>query len=195
MASERLTNRLHGLLAVKIIREQISLTNRLAQYRVIVRHPHPTSGGNDELKPNTADLRVDHHLLGDWAFIRTSLFLSPNYLLTSEQFSLTLACQRTNSSQLTRERSRVHRRWASCLRPKAWLHRSSIQSLSLLRTQITLIGTKCPSTSKTIMEYLAIKVFVRQLYSPHFVHLYCVIFMSSNDFFFVSCVVGSVFVN
>ena len=53
MASERQTNTLPGLLAVKMIRQQISLT---------VSHTSPppllTSGGNDELEPNTADLRV-----------------------------------------------------------------------------------------------------------------------------------------
>ena len=36
----------------------------------------PTNGGNDKLKTNTADLIVDHHLRGDWAFIRISLFLT-----------------------------------------------------------------------------------------------------------------------
>ena len=34
--------------------------------------PSLTSGGNDELEPNTADFRVDHHLWGDWTFKRTS---------------------------------------------------------------------------------------------------------------------------
>ena len=38
-----------------------------------------TSGGNDELEPNTADLRVDHHLWREWTFIRSSLFLSLNW--------------------------------------------------------------------------------------------------------------------
>ena len=31
--------------------------------------PPLTSGGIDELEPNTANLRVDHHLWGDWTFI------------------------------------------------------------------------------------------------------------------------------
>ena len=48
MASELQITSLPGLLAVKMVRQQISLTNGL------------TSGGNDELKPNTIDLRVDH---------------------------------------------------------------------------------------------------------------------------------------
>ena len=74
MASELKTNRFPVLLTIKMIREQISFANRLAH----MLPPPPTSGGSDELKPNTADLRVDHHLCGDWAFIRTSLFLALN---------------------------------------------------------------------------------------------------------------------
>ena len=46
--------------------------------------PSLTSGGNAELEPNTGELRVDHHLWGDWTFIRTSLFLSLNWCLASE---------------------------------------------------------------------------------------------------------------
>ena len=46
--------------------------------------------------------------------------------------SLALAWQWTNSSQLTWEWSLVHRRWVSCLRPRACLHWSSNQGLSLL---------------------------------------------------------------
>ena len=46
------------------------------------------------------------------------MFLTLNWCLASEYASLALTWQRTNSSQLTRERSRVHRRWASCLRSK-----------------------------------------------------------------------------
>ena len=38
----------------------------------------------DELELNTADLRVDHHLWGDWTFRRTSLYLSLNWRLASE---------------------------------------------------------------------------------------------------------------
>ena len=34
--------------------------------------PSPTSGGNDELKPNSANLRVYHNLWRDWPLIRTS---------------------------------------------------------------------------------------------------------------------------
>ena len=56
---ERQINRLSGLLAVKMIRQQISLANRLThQFTTLTI----TSGGNDELEPNTADLRVDNHL-------------------------------------------------------------------------------------------------------------------------------------
>ena len=102
--------------------------------------PSLTSGGNDELELNTADLRVDHHLWGDWTFIRTSLFLSLNWCLASEWVSLALTWQWTNSSKLIRERSRVHWRWASCLRPKICLHWSSNQGLPLLRKWMTLAG-------------------------------------------------------
>ena len=49
-----------GLLAVKMIRQQISLTNRKADLLTSANTPL-TSGGNDELEPNTAGL-VDHHL-------------------------------------------------------------------------------------------------------------------------------------
>ena len=84
-----------------------------------------TSGGNDELVPNTADLRVDLHLWEKWTFIRTCLFLSLNWRLVSEYVSLALTWQRTNSSQLIRERSRVHWSRASSSNPKACLHWSS----------------------------------------------------------------------
>ena len=87
--------------------------------------PGQTRGGSNELEPSTPDLRVDHHLWRDWTFMRTSIFLTLNWCLAFEYTSLALTWQRTNSSQLTRERSRVHRRWASCLRSKASLHRSS----------------------------------------------------------------------
>ena len=50
------------------------LSNRLADKSTTP----PTSGCSGELKPNTADLRVDHHLRREWAFIRASLFLSLN---------------------------------------------------------------------------------------------------------------------
>ena len=56
MASEWQINRLPGLLAIKMIREQISFANRLAHQSTT----STTSGGSDELKPNTEDLRVDH---------------------------------------------------------------------------------------------------------------------------------------
>ena len=36
--------------------------------------PPPTNRGNDELGRNTADLRVDHHLWGYWAFIEHPCF-------------------------------------------------------------------------------------------------------------------------
>ena len=59
MASERQINRLFpGLIAINMIWEPISLTNRLAHQSTT----SPTSGGSVELKPKTADLRVDHHL-------------------------------------------------------------------------------------------------------------------------------------
>ena len=58
MTSVRQINSLPGLLAVKMIRQQISLTNRLTHQSTTLL----TSGGNDEFEPNTADLRVDHHL-------------------------------------------------------------------------------------------------------------------------------------
>ena len=42
--------------------------------------PTPIRGGRDEseFEPNTADFKVDHHLWGHWAFIRTSRLLTLN---------------------------------------------------------------------------------------------------------------------
>ena len=42
--------------------------------------PAPIRGERDEseLEPNTADFKVDHHLWGHWAFIRTSRLLTLN---------------------------------------------------------------------------------------------------------------------
>ena len=58
MASEQQINSLPVLLAVKMIRQNISLTNRL-----IYHSTTPTNNwGNEELEINTAYLRVDHHL-------------------------------------------------------------------------------------------------------------------------------------
>ena len=102
MASNQQINRFPGLLAVKMIR-QISLSKRLT-------HQSPTRtdmGGSDELEPNTADLRVDHHLWGDCTFMRTSMFLTLNWCLASEYVSLALTWHRTNSSQLAIYRNRV----------------------------------------------------------------------------------------
>ena len=100
--------------------------------------PAQIRGGRDEseLEPNTADFNVDHHLWGHWAFIRTS---RP---ITSAYTALALLWHWTNASQLARERSRVHRRWAQCLMSNASLQSSLNQGLSLLLTQITLVGTK-----------------------------------------------------
>ena len=72
---------------------------------------------NSSRTPQTKE-GVDHHLWGDWTFIKTSLLPSLNWHLDSKYFSLALTWQRTNSSQLTQEKSRVHRRWASCLNHK-----------------------------------------------------------------------------
>ena len=46
---------------------------------------------------------------------------------------------------LTEERSRVHRRWASCLGPKACLHLSSNKGISTLCTRMTLVGLERPT--------------------------------------------------
>ena len=125
MASEWQINRLHGLLTIKMIREQISFANRLAPQSI-------TSTNKQWWSRTQADhsrLKSGPPLWGLWAFIRTSLFLAINWRLASEYVSLSLTWQRSNSSQLTIERSRVHRRWASCLRLKACLHWSSNQGL------------------------------------------------------------------
>ena len=61
MASEWQINSLFGLLAVKMIRQQINLTNRLTHQSTTLTNER-SCGGNAELEPNTADLRVDHHL-------------------------------------------------------------------------------------------------------------------------------------
>ena len=61
MASELQINSLPGLLAPKMIPEQFSLI-------VTESHTSPppslTSGANDELEPNAADLRVDYLMIG-----------------------------------------------------------------------------------------------------------------------------------
>ena len=56
MTSGRQINSFPGLLSFKMIRQQISLKNRLTKL---------TSRGNDELEPNTVELRVDHHFERD----------------------------------------------------------------------------------------------------------------------------------
>ena len=50
MASEQQINRLPGLLAVEMIREQALPTDSHTSPK-----PPPTNGGSDEFKPNTAD--------------------------------------------------------------------------------------------------------------------------------------------
>ena len=118
MASEWQINSLPGLPAVKMIWQQITFTKRLTH-----QSPTPlTSGGNDKLKQNTAYLRVDHHLWGHWTFIRTDPVSVTKLMLGLWVVSLVRACQRTNTYQLTRKLSRVHRIWASWLKPKACLH-------------------------------------------------------------------------
>ena len=128
---------LPGLLADKMIRQQISLTNKLVHqsttptkkrrhWRTRAGHRRPESGPSlmRELE------------------IHKSIHVSvTNWRLASEYVSLAPTCQPTNFSQLTRDRWRVHRRWASCLRPKTRLHRSLNQGLSMFRTRMTLAGT------------------------------------------------------
>ena len=69
------------------------------------------------------------------------LFLTIKWRLAFEFVSLALTWKWTNSSQS------MHRRWASSLRPKACLYWSWNQGLSLLRTWVTLVGTKLPTSS------------------------------------------------
>ena len=61
MASEQQINILPRLLAIKML-QQISLANQLTHQSATP----PTSGSNDEHKPITADIKVDHYLWGDW---------------------------------------------------------------------------------------------------------------------------------
>ena len=95
MANDRQINRLPGLLAVKMIWQQISLANRLTH----TSPPGPTRGGSDELEPNTADLRVDLHLWGDLTFMRTSMFLKIGKIGLTGRSGLRLWLQLRNSSQ------------------------------------------------------------------------------------------------
>ena len=60
---------------------------------------------------------VFHHLRGDWVFVKTSLFLTKQTVSLRVGFTY-LAL----TWQLTRDQSRVHRMWASCLRSKPSLH-------------------------------------------------------------------------
>ena len=157
MASELQLNRLPGLLAIKMILEQISFANRLVhqsttstnkwwKWRTQAEHSRLTSG-----PPLMKRLGIYKNIpvfgtklaLGfddQWLIIQRLIFgvLVIALGLTGKSLS-DLTWQRTNSSQLTWERSRVHRRWASCLRPKACLHWSSNQGVSLLRTRMTLV--------------------------------------------------------
>ena len=130
MASERQINRLSGMLALKMIRQQISLTNRSH----ISPPPSLTRGGNDELEPNTADLRVDLDIQ------RTSLFLSlkltlgllvgfiSSHLTAGKLFQV-------NSRAITGPRK------ISLLREVKGMPALTIKRLSLLRTRMTLVGT------------------------------------------------------
>ena len=66
--------RLSRLLAIKMIWEQISFANRLAHQSSTSTNKQWQWQTQAEHSSLTADLRVDHHLWGDWAFLRTSLF-------------------------------------------------------------------------------------------------------------------------
>ena len=68
--------------------------------------------------------------------------LTPSLCITS----LALLWDWTNSSQLTLERSRLHRSWASFLRSNTRLQSPLNQGISLLRTRITLVRTKRPTS-------------------------------------------------
>ena len=71
------------LLAVKMIRQQVSITNRLDLTSV----HHPTNKRRKKLRTpaeHSRLIKVDHHLWEDWAFIRTSLSLTLNWRFASE---------------------------------------------------------------------------------------------------------------
>ena len=119
--ADRLTNRVAHLSS--------TLTNKRRQWRTPAEHCRFKSG-----PPLMRGLDIHKN-------ISVSVCV-----LTLGISSLALTWHRTNSSQVTREQSHVHRRWASCLRPKACLLWSLNKGLSLLHTWITLIGTSHPTS-------------------------------------------------
>ena len=141
--NKHLENKYHPKHAIKMIWEQISLTNQFAHHSAtstIKQWQWRTQAEHSRLKSGPPFMR-------DRTFIRTSVFLRVNWCLASEKVSLASLNIGQTPTQLTREWSRVQRRWVSCLRPTACLHWSLNQGLSLLRTQMTLVETKRPNNS------------------------------------------------
>ena len=126
-----------------MIWQQISVKTRLTHQSTT----RPlTSGGRDELQPNTADLRVDHQLWEDWSY--------KNVPVSDTKLMLVLRVGFISSHLTSNEIFPVNLRaimgptkiWASCNRSKARLHWLSNQGLSFLCTQMTLVGTLRPSS-------------------------------------------------
>ena len=114
MASERQINRLRRLLAVKMISQCISFNNRLTHQSTTLaskRRQLRTWAEHRRLKSGLPILRgADIHKNIPVSGTKLTLGLRIGCI----SFHLTA----DNSSKLTRERSRVHRRWASTLSPK-----------------------------------------------------------------------------
>ena len=111
--SEQQIDRLPGLLAVKMIQQQISLINRLAHQSTTPIY-----------KCRQCRTRAEHCTLKSWPLRMRGLEINKNIPVSVTKLTLGLRVgwQRTNYSQLTQERSLVHRWWVSCLRPKSRLH-------------------------------------------------------------------------
>ena len=135
VVSERQINSLPGLLAVQIIWQKISLNNRLTH-----QFTTPTNKRWQwRTQAEQSRLKSGQPLMRGLSIHKNIAVSNTNLTVGLRVFSIALTWQQINSSELTRERSRVHRRWAFCFRPKACMHRSSNQILSLLLTRIILM--------------------------------------------------------
>ena len=139
MASERQMNRLLGLRAVKMADQP---TNRPAH--------QPTTPTNKMKQWST---RAEHSRLKSGPPLMSEPGINENITVSDIKLQLALRVGFISShltadklSQLSWERSRVHRRSAFCFRPKARLHWSSNQGLPLLCTWMTFVGTQRPTS-------------------------------------------------
>ena len=121
------------MLAVKMIRQQISLSNRHTNQSTILTNRQRQW----RIRAKHYRLKSEPPLLKGLDIHKNSPVFVTNWHLASWVGFISSHLTANKPSQLTRERSRVHRRWASCLRPKACLHWSSNQGFII----VTFVGT------------------------------------------------------